>query len=90
MMYIQFTQTHSNNAYHFAKKMKLFLDKMVELVIHGKLQTYKNETRFRSMDLPEFRIDMEFKNMQQLDDAMTSILRNEENIEGEHVGLTIW
>ena len=32
------------NAYHFAKKMKLFLDKMVELG-HGKLQTYKNETR---------------------------------------------
>ena len=24
--------------------------------------------------------------MQQLDDAMTSVLRNEENIEGEHVG----
>ena len=24
--------------------------------------------------------------MQQLDDAMTSVIRNEENIEGEHVG----
>jgi len=36
--------------------------------------------------LPEFRIDMEFNNLQQLDDAMTSVLHNEENIEGEHVG----
>ena len=41
---------------------------------------------FRSMDLPEFRIDMEFKNMQQLDDAMASVIRNEEHIEGEHIG----
>ena len=38
------------------------------------------------MDLPEFRIDMEFKNMQQLDNAMTGVLRNEENIENEHHG----
>ena len=29
---------------------------------------------------------MEFKNMQQLDDAMTSVLRNEEQIETEHIG----
>jgi hypothetical protein len=29
---------------------------------------------------------MEFNNMQQLDDAMTSVVRNEEMIEGEHVG----
>tara|TARA_R100001079_G_C4389087_1_gene126448 strand:- start:393 stop:719 length:327 start_codon:yes stop_codon:yes gene_type:complete len=37
------------------------------------------------MDLPEFRIDMEFDNMQQLDDAMTSIIRNEKNIDKSHV-----
>jgi hypothetical protein len=29
---------------------------------------------------------MEFKNMQQLDNAMTGVLRNEENIENEHHG----
>ena len=29
---------------------------------------------------------MEFDNMQQLDDAMTSVIRNEENIEEAHVG----
>ena len=37
------------------------------------------------MDMPEFHIMMEFGNMQQLDDAMTSILRNEENIDESHV-----
>ena len=73
-------------AHHFAKKMKLFLDKMVEL---GHMEGYRltrMKLGFRSMDLPEFRIDMDFKNMQQLDDAMTSVLRNEQDIEGEHVG----
>ena len=37
------------------------------------------------MDMPEFHIMMEFNNMQQLDDAMTSILRNEKNIDQTHV-----
>jgi len=37
------------------------------------------------MDLPEFHIMMEFKNMQQLDNAMTSVLRNEKNIDESHV-----
>ena len=37
------------------------------------------------MDMPEFHIMMEFDNMQQLDDAMTSILRNEKNIDESHV-----
>ena len=74
------------DAHHFAKKMKLFLDKMVEL---GHMESYRltrMKLGFRSMDLPEFRIDMEFKNMQQLDNAMTGVLRNEENIENEHHG----
>ena len=36
------------------------------------------------MDMPEFHIMMEFNNMQQLDDAMTSILRNEKHIDDTH------
>ena len=74
------------NAYHFAKKMKLFLDKMVEL---GHMESYRltrMKLGFRSMDLPEFRIDMEFKNMTQLDNAMSSVVSNEKNIESDHVG----
>ena len=78
--------TENTNAHDFVKLMKKFMDKMVDL---GRMESYRitrMKLGFRSMDLPEFRIDMEFKNMQQLDDAMTSVIRNEKNIEGEHVG----
>lgn len=77
--------SEDTNAHEFATLMRKFLDKMVEL---GRMESYRitrMKLGFRSMDLPEFRIDMEFRNMQQLDDAMTSVIRNEENIEGEHV-----
>lgn len=78
--------TDDVKAEEFARLMRKFLDKMVSL---GRMESYRitrMKLGFRSMDLPEFRIDMEFRNMQQLDDAMTSILRNEEKIEDEHVG----
>lgn len=78
--------SEETNAHEFAALMRKFLDKMVEL---GRMETYRitrMKLGFRSMDLPEFRIDMEFRNLQQLDDSMTSVLRNEQNIEGEHVG----
>ena len=58
------------NAHDFVAKMRLFLDKLVE---HNKMITYRitrMKLGFRSMDLPEFRIDMEFESMQKLDDAM--------------------
>jgi hypothetical protein len=78
--------SEDTNAHEFVTLMCKFLDKMVEL---KRMETYRitrMKLGFRSMDLPEFRIDMEFNNLQQLDDAMTSVLHNEENIEGEHVG----
>ena len=79
---------HNENtdAHSFVRLMSKFMDKMVEM---GRMETYRitrMKLGFRSMDLPEFRIDMEFKNMQQLDDAMTSVICNEESIETEHVG----
>jgi len=40
---------------------------------------------FRSMDLPEFRIDMEFSSMQQLDDAMTVTI-SDKDVDRVHVG----
>lgn len=76
----------STDAYTFVRLMGKFMDKMVEM---GRMESYRitrMKLGFRSMNLPEFRIDMEFKNMQQLDDAMTSVIRNEESIETEHVG----
>ena len=78
---------HKDNitAHEFVDKMRLFLDKLVE---HKKMTTYRitrMKLGFRSMDLPEFRIDMEFQNMQQLDDAMTITIADKE-VDQVHVG----
>ena len=78
---------HKDNisANDFVAKMKLFLDKLVE---HNKMMTYRitrMKLGFRSMDLPEFRIDMEFENMQQLDDAMTITIADKD-VDKVHVG----
>ena len=78
---------HRDNitAHDFVAKMKLFLDKLVK---HKKMTTYRitrMKLGFRSMDLPEFRIDMEFDNMQQLDDAMSITILNKD-VDKVHVG----
>ena len=78
---------HKDNitAHDFVDKMSLFLDKLVQ---HGKMVTYRitrMKLGFRSMDLPEFRIDMEFENMQQLDDAMTITIADKD-VDEVHVG----
>ena len=70
----------------FAIKMRRFLDQMVEMKRMNSYRLTRAKLGFRSMNLPEFHIMMEFDNMQQLDDAMTSVIRNEEHIEGEHIG----
>jgi len=72
-------------AHDFVAKMRLFLDKLVE---HKKMSTYRitrMKLGFRSMDLPEFRIDMEFETMQNLDDAMTITVSSKE-VDEVHVG----
>ena len=72
-------------AHDFVAKMSLFLDKLVE---HGKMVTYRitrMKLGFRSMDLPEFRIDMEFDTMQALDDAMTINIADKD-VDKVHVG----
>ena len=78
---------HKDNitAQEFVAKMSMFLDKLVE---HDKMVTYRitrMKLGFRSMDLPEFRIDMEFHNMQQLDDAMTITIADKD-VDKVHVG----
>lgn len=75
----------SIDAHEFVEKMRLFLDKLVQ---HKKMNTYRitrMKLGFRSMDLPEFRIDMEFDNMQQLDDAMTVTIASKD-VDKVHVG----
>lgn len=78
---------HKENitAHEFVSKMKMFLDKLVE---HKKMVCYRitrMKLGFRSMDLPEFRIDMEFESMQQLDDAM-DITISDSGVDKTHVG----
>lgn len=70
----------------FATKMKKFLDQLVSMnkMIDYKLTRMK--LGFRSMDIPEFHITMHFDTMQQLDDAMTAVLNDEQKIEDAHVG----
>jgi len=66
----------------FVTNMRKFLDSLPTL------QTYRItrcKLGFRSMDLPEFRIDMEFRSMQDLDDAMTHVVQNVDDIESKHV-----
>ena len=78
---------HKENitAHEFVSKMKMFLDKLVE---HKKMVCYRitrMKLGFRSMDLPEFRIDMDFESMQQLDDAM-DITISDKDVDKTHVG----
>ena len=76
---------HNISAKEFVEKMSLFLDKLIQ---NKKMLTYRitrMKLGFRSMDLPEFRIDMEFENMQQLDDAM-KITINDKDVDKVHVG----
>ena len=70
------------NPHVFVTNMRKFLDSLPTL------QTYRItrcKLGFRSMDLPEFRIDMEFRTMQDLDDAMTHVVQNVDDIESKHV-----
>ena len=73
------------DSYDFARKMRKFLDGLVSMKRMVNYRLTRSKLGFRSMDMPEFHIMMEFDNMQQLDDAMTSILNNEKNIDESHV-----
>ena len=73
------------DSYDFANKMRNFLDGLVSMQKMKGYRLTRSKPGFRSMDMPEFHIMMEFDNMQQLDDAMTSILRNEKQIDDSHV-----
>ena len=65
--------------------MNMFLDKLVEQKKMNCYRVTRMKLGFRSMDLPEFRIDMEFDSMQQLDDAMT-ITITDKDVDTVHVG----
>lgn len=70
----------------FADRMKIFLDQLVSMKKMNSYKITRMKLGFRSMDLPEYHIIMEFETMQQLDDAMTAIIEDRDNIEESHVG----
>ena len=70
------------NPKKFVMNMKRFLNALPTM---HKYRITRMKLGFRSMNLPEFRIDMEFHTMQDLDDAMTNVLRNDDNIDTHHV-----
>ena len=78
---------HKDNttALEFVAKMNMFLDKLVEQKKMNCYRVTRMKLGFRSMDMPEFRIDMEFDNMQQLDDAMTVTI-HDKDVDKVHVG----
>ena len=85
-IYHIFADHHADvDAHEFAVKMRKFLDKLVQLEKMKSYRLTRAKLGFRSMNLPEFHVMMEFDNMQQLDNAMTSVLRNEQKIDDTHV-----
>jgi hypothetical protein len=69
----------------FVAKMRMFLDMLVE---SGKMETYRitqMKLGFRSMNIPDYHIMMEFDSMQQLDDAMDITINNKQ-VDSAHVG----
>jgi len=71
-----------SNPKQFVNNMKQFLDSLPTLQAY---RITRMKLGFRSMDIGEFRIDMEFITMQDLDDAMTRVVRNDDDIESKHV-----
>lgn len=70
------------NPKEFVANMSKFLDSLPTLEAY---RITRMKLGFRSMDLPEFRIDMEFKCMQDLDDAMKHVVTDTDDIETKHV-----
>ena len=68
----------------FVNNMKVFLE---HLKSEGKMETYRItrcKMGFRSMDIPEWHIMMEFRNMAQMDSAFERVAPLEGELETKH------
>jgi len=68
----------------FVNNMKAFLE---HLKYEGKMETYRItrcKMGFRSMDIPEWHIMMEFRNMAQMDSAFERVAPLEGELETKH------
>lgn len=71
--------------HEFIDRLRAFLDRLVEL---GKMDSYRimrMKLGFRSIDIPEFHIQMEFHSLADLDAAMTNVLEDAET-DSLHIG----
>jgi len=76
-------------AEEFVQKMSAYLDRLIET---GNMEAYRimrMKLGFRSMDIPEFHIMMEFTDMGQLDRAMSNTLKDKKT-DTLHVGFNQW
>lgn len=69
----------------FVEKMSKFLDILVDKKQMVTYRITRMKLGFRSMDIPDFHIMMEFDSMQQLDDAMTVVVKDKQ-VDTAHVG----
>ena len=65
------------NGHDFVKAMSEYLDSLPKCVSY-RIQRMK--LGFRSQNIGEWRIDMDFKTMQDLDDSMDMVLYNKDTI----------
>ena len=69
----------------FIAKMRVFLDMLISKQLMTTYRITQMKLGFRSMDIPDYHIMMEFENMQQLDDAMDITINNKE-VDQAHIG----
>ena len=76
-------------AVEFVDKMTKYLDRLVQLNYMHSYRIMRMKLGFRSMDIPEFHIMMEFESMEKLDQAMNNTL-NDNQTDTAHVGFNQW
>ena len=64
--------------------MKAFLQQLVDEGMMEKFRVTRCKLGFRSMDIPEWHIQMEFKNMQQMDAAHSRVAPLKGELEDKH------
>jgi hypothetical protein len=77
------------SAEEFVEKMSAYLQNLVETSHMEKFRIMRMKLGFRSMDIPEFHIMMEFKDLSQLDAAMEFTIKDKKTDE-LHVGFNQW
>ncbi len=62
----------------FVALTKRYLDLLIERKVMVSYRFTQMKLGFRSMDLPDYHVSMDFESMQQMDDAMSITLKDKE------------